>query len=215
MVIIIHSIDETTEFLSSISKELIACFENSVKCFKINSDLLNDDIYRYIESIEDNSIILFLGHGGSSYLCRENRSKFVTKEHLKLFNGKSLFCLSCRSQEFLESNFKFNSIKNAIGFGDLPTDWNDISGARENDSNAYKDVNENIISEYRLILVELIVKSFTDFFKRSLDFEGIYNYFNLHLNKKISEVILRDKSQTDNRILSDLLYEIKLEMKKF
>ncbi len=215
MLTIIHPIDDSTEFLLDISSSLMESFKERISYYPINSDISNEEVYQFLKSIKDNEIILFLGHGGSSYLCRENRERFITKDHLDFFDRKFLFCLSCLSNEFLKHNFSKKSIINAIGFGDLPTDWNDVSGAREFDANAYENINEVIISEYCQILVELVIKSFNDLFNRNLDFKGLNSYFRLHLNKKISDVILRDKSNQDNRILADLLYDIKSEMRFF
>lgn len=212
---IIYSIDESTRFLSDISNNLKENHKDKVTLYRISPETENVDVHNYIKTIQEKEVILFLGHGGSSYLCRENKIAFITKEQLHCFDGKSLFCLSCRSNEFLHSNFKKNSINNALGFGNLPTDWDDISGEREFDANAYENINKAIVLEYCQILVELVVKSFNNFFDRNLNFEGLNYYFRLHLNKKINDVILRDKSNQDNRILADLLYDIKSEMRFF
>ena len=212
MLTIIYSLDDSTQFLSKIPENLS---KHPISSFPILPETNDEEIYLFIENIKEKQIILFLGHGGSSYLCRENRKQFITKDHLKYFDNKFFFCLSCDSQEFLGKNFKQNSILNAIGFGDLPTDWNDILGKREYESEAYKGINETIISSYREILVELIINSFTDMFRRELDFKGLGNFFLIRLNKKISEVILKDKSNEENRILANLLFETKSQMRRF
>ena len=73
-------------------------------------------------------------------------------------------------------------------------------------------INEAIITNYKNILVELVAASFCDMIERRLTFYELSNYFLLRLNKKISQVILDDIKNIDNRILANLLSQMKAEM---
>ena len=66
--------------------------------------------------------------------------------------------MSCRSSEFIELK-NTDQVNSYIGFGDLLTDWTEVISEREFDVNAYKDMNENIISSFRDIIVQSILAS--------------------------------------------------------
>ncbi|WP_157816228.1 hypothetical protein [Spirosoma pollinicola] len=94
----------------------------------------------------------------------------------------------------------------------MPTDWVEIVNAREFDNNAYPGITADIVAEFSSILVELHKLTFRDYFHRNLSFKQLFSHFELHLNKEISKIILRDNTSIHNRKLADLLYLVKCEL---
>lgn len=217
MLTIIYPHDATTNFLLAIPEFLIQNFSRQVSYLHLDDKTNYSITHDLIRQTDKNSIILFLGHGSSSCLhgSPENNVSggiFVSKENLSVFNQKNLFCLSCNSNDFLRRNKKSTSIIKAIGFGDLPTSWAEVIAARESDINAYSEYTEDIISEFVEILVVLVKNSFYDYFERNLNFTQLVAHFELHLNKTINNIILRDSRRAHNRKLANLLYNVKSEL---
>lgn len=215
MIYIIYPRDSSTEFLLKIPS-LIK--EKHGSAFTIINIEASDSSYAegldLISQIPDNSIILFIGHGQDDLLFGAQSStfekkKFIDKSEIKVFSKKYLFSLSCYSSAFLHSTYTFSNIKNSIGFGSLPTEMTEVEN---NKKLKQQGINEVIIANYKSILVELVSSSFCDMIEKKESFYELSNYFMLRLNKKISQVILDDTKNNDNRILADLLFQMKTEM---
>lgn len=214
--LIIFPEDQTTDFLIEIIEHLTAyCSQDKFEMLRIApSDKAHDDCLAYL-SKSDHKTIIFLGHGGSYYLAgaRNNeyrKDKFVTTKEKPLFKNKNLFLLACRSAEFLY-NIKDISINVCIGFGDLPTEIDEIIGAREQAADSYPGISSLEITKFRTILVEVIKFSLEECFNKGLTFEELYYRIRLRINKKIPEIILEERTN-GNRALVNFLYQVKNEI---
>ncbi|WP_157816229.1 hypothetical protein [Spirosoma pollinicola] len=152
---------------------LISNFPDDINFILLDESTDYIAIHGIIENINDGEVILFLGHGSSNCLYgsphpSNEKSEFLSKDKLSILNNKNFFCLSCNSYEFIKRNKKFTTIINAVGFGDLPTDWVEIVNAREFDNNAYPGITADIVAEFSSILVELHKLTFRDYFHRNL-----------------------------------------------
>lgn len=216
MIYIIYPSDDTTKFLLEIPKRIKN--ERGQESLNLIEVLPNEDSYSKklleIEAIPDNSVILFMGHGQEDKLWgAENEAfikrPFITKVQSKVFSDKFVFLLSCNSNDFLKGTFRFSKIISSIGFGSLPTDMAEVKNSKR-----LKElgVNENIIEKYKVVLIELVSTVFSEMIEGNQNFSQLSTNFILRLNKKISEVILDDPTSKDNRILADLLFQMKSEM---
>ncbi len=210
MLHIVYSKDKSTEFLSSIPLRLKEKFETKVSVLEIVQTSNQNTIHNYIEVVPANDLVLFLGHGSSFCLYGYEKEKIISKDHLHLFNSKNLFCFSCNSNELLRKNFKSTLIVKAVGFGDIPTDIDDIQAIQEQDSLAYGKIDDIVIEQFREIITALVHDSFSDYITRGLDFVGLCNYFSIRLNKKINELILN--KSLNYKQLAGLLFQLKDEM---
>jgi hypothetical protein len=213
---IIYPKDPSTEFLLQIYTILFGRFGSEV--VKILYIEANEKSYanalEFIENSPDNSLLLFMGHGQDDQLFGAESANFkkrslVKRTEFRVFKGKYLFSLSCYSSELLRTSLGNSGIINSIGFGSLPTEMTEV----ENDKKLKeKGVTDNIIQRFKDILVELVTLSYSEFIEKGLSFSELSEYYLLLLNRKISEVILRDNTCKESKILSDLLFQMKLEM---
>lgn len=216
MVYFIYPTDDTTAFLLDIPKRIAA---------KVGSDKLeiitifpNDSSYtealEKITQLPKNSLVVFMGHGQADKLwgaesAAFEKKPFVSKSQAKVFSDKFLFCLSCNSNDFLRGTFGFSKIINSVGFGSLPTEMVEVQNSKKLKE---MGVNEEVINQYKEILVELVSESFSRSIKDNSSFNELSSFFSLLLNRKISQVVLDDKKSQDKRVLSDLLFQMKSEM---
>lgn len=211
----IYPIDETTDFLQVIPEKIIESLGEeyvNVKRIFPNEDSYSEGV-NFIENLPEKSVVIFMGHGQADILWgAENntfdKKPFLKKTDSKVFANKYIFLLSCNSNEFLKGTFGFSKILNSIGFGSLPTEMSEIDNNKKLKS---QGVNQSVIDSYKEVMIELISLSLCDMKNKNLSFPQLSNIFLLRLNKKISEVILQDVNNPENRILSNLLFLMKAE----
>jgi hypothetical protein len=213
-VLIIKPIDESILFLEPIFKGLVNYYSIIIEP---NEESYEKGIQE-INEMPDSSTIIFLGHGASHCLYGAHdlsfeRKPLVNSSNISIFHNKNIFSLSCRSSELLYRNRSV--MKQFIGFGNLPTDWDDIVAERDfGDPNYLANIQEEDIYYYKNTLVKMIHSSFIDN-KVSIDnFEKIYLHIKLMINKEISKILI-EKHMPKYRLLADIWYETKQEMKFF
>ena len=206
--------DSTTDFLEEIVAYLFQTVQPSLFSF-IRIEPSDESHKNSIEEIQNPlyDTILFLGHGTSVSLygtCEgEYRNeKFITIKDFGVFKPKKIVLVACDSCTLIKKA-KAHGFEEAIGFGDLPTDWNDIQSAREVDVNAYKGFNEKAIESFRNSLVEIIKYSFSEFINNNLTLIELYNLIFLRINKRIAKHYIANREI--NLPLSDALLRMKHE----
>lgn len=170
--------------------------------------------FSQIEALPQASVILFLGHGTGEKLYGAESNSFpkkslINKSQAKVFSEKFIFLLSCNSNDFIKGTFSFSKAISSIGFGSLPTEMAEVENSKRLKE---QGVNKETINKYKNSMIELVSDSFCDMIESKLSFSQLGNSFLLRLNKKISQVILEDTTSKDNRILADLLFQMKSEM---
>jgi hypothetical protein len=213
-VLIIKPVDLSVSFLDPIFKGLV----------NYNSIIIepNEESYKrgvqHINEMPDSSTIMFLGHGASHCLYGAHdlsfeRKPLVNNSNISIFKNKNIFSLSCRSSEFLYKNRSV--MKQFIGFGNLPTDLNDIIAERDlGDPNYLLNIQEEDISFYKKTLAEIVHSSLSKSRFNMEDFEKIYLHMKLMINKEISKILI-EKPIPNFRLLADIWYETKREMSFF
>ncbi len=216
MIYLIYPSDETTEFLLEIPKRIAEKHgDKSIQVIKmLPSEESYKEVFHSIETMPSGSVVIFMGHGQDDKLCgAENESfikqSFVSKSQAKVFSEKFIFLLSCNSNDFIKGTFSFSKAISSIGFGSLPTEMSEVENSKRLKE---QGVNEETINKYKNSMIELVSDSFCDMIESNLSFSQLGNSFLLRLNKKISQVILEDTKSKDNRILADLLFQMKSEM---
>ncbi|HUM97008.1 MAG TPA: hypothetical protein PK275_04080 [Chitinophagaceae bacterium] len=216
MIYLIYPSDETTEFLLEIPKRIAEKHgEKSIQVIQmLPSEESYKEVFQSIEAIPSGSVVIFMGHGQEEKLWgAENESfvkqSFVSKSQAKVFSEKFIFLLSCNSNDFIKGTFSFSKAISSIGFGSLPTEMAEVEKSKRLKE---QGVNEETINKYKNSMIELVSDSFCDMIESKLSFSQLGNSFLLRLNKKMSQVILEDTKSKDNRILADLLFQMKSEM---
>lgn len=206
--------DSTTNFLEEIVAYLFKTVHSSQFTF-IRIEASGESHKYSLEQIQDSlyNTIIFLGHGTSVSLygaCKgEYRNeKFITPKNFGVFKGKKLVLIACDSSTLIKKA-KPHVFEEAIGFGDLPTDWNDIQSARESNVNAYQGFTEKTLESFRKCLIEIIQYSLADFLNHKLSLSELFNLILLRLNKRITVYYMNNR--IDNITLSDALLRMKQE----
>lgn len=217
-ILIVFPEDPSTTFLEEVISYLFQSVHSSLFTFlKINADDKSHQLT--IEQIQNPiyNTIVFIGHGTSvalygAYTSEYKNEKFITIKNFPVFDGKELLLVSCYSSSLL-NRVKLQKFSKGMGFGDLPTDWNDIQSAREHDVDAYKGFTESTIETFRKCLIEIIKYSLSDFLNNNLELKELQALIVLRINKRIA------KYYTENRIgnipLSDALFKMKQEIAFF
>lgn len=186
--------------------------------YRVLDVLANDESHikaiETIKTLPDDSTIIFIGHGASHCLygaCNDNykRNSFINNSNFEVFRNKNLFALSCRSSEFLNAN---KSILNKyLGFGNLPTDWDEILAERNfGDPYYLRNINEKEILIYKKQLATIVLSCFLSS-EIIYDFNTLYFNLKLYLNKEITRLNLEEKDNS-MRALANLWYVTKVEM---
>ena len=101
---------------------------------------------------------------------------------------------------------------NFIGFNYLPTDWDDIVAERDlGDPNYLLNIREEDIVYYKNTLAKMVLSSFIKNKKSIADFERIFLYIKLMVNKEISKILV-EKPMPNYRLLADIWYVTKQGM---
>lgn len=127
---------------------------------------------------------------------------------MSIFKGRNIFILACDSTELLRQSFQQSGIKKSIGFGALPTDLKEVEN---NKKLSGQDINQDVINLYKEVIVKSISTALCNYLLKHKDFINLYNYLRLLLNKEINDSVLSSK----NRILADLIYKMRDEMKVY
>jgi hypothetical protein len=209
--LIIYPFDPTTSFLLESFKYLEQNF-SAVTYYQV---LPNEESHnKCILLIPNYTRIIFMGHGSHQKLSGSrnenyNRDYLISFREICDLTGKNWILFSCNSNELIKKCS--SSIGSGIGFGDLPTDFNDIRGIREYDSNAYKNINEDIINEFKQSINWIISKSISQLFEKNLTTVELFYYIKILITYRMLE-ILKDPKNFNQREHSKLLYDMKHEM---
>ena len=203
-ILCIYPVDETTEFLRPIYEMLAV-----TKSFSGVTLDAKEDVIQAVKNCDEDTAIIFLGHGASHCLYGRKKSHLIKEADCRIFDGKKVFLLACRSAEFIERNMTA-SLKEYVGFGNMPTEWEEIIAERDNNAYAYPDINEDAIRSYQIILTDVVSCALSKTIALGKDFRYLYFLIKLLLNKHI--VWLMRETYAPQRALSKLLYETKHEI---
>lgn len=205
-ILIVHSLDDSTEFLS-VFKE---AFEVYYFAIKSNKQEEIDKVHTKIKELNDDDIFIFLGHGASYGLFAPSSTDikiFDKNSANEMFEGKNIVLLSCKSSDFIG---ELSTYKRIIGFGDIPSSMNEIIVERNIVGNQ-RNVNEEDIKRYNKCYTNSIINALKLLFHNKITFSELTKYIEFFLNKEIIS-ILEDKSKENRKDLAKLLFEFKNEM---
>lgn len=219
MVAIIHSLDETTEFLSAIpeflKKQGVTAFEYYILSQQTDNA---EEIANQLLGNPDQDLVVFLGHGASyciylPFTQNQPKAPLIDKSNFHILNNRGFISLSCRSAEFIHHNYSVGPAM--LGFDDLPTHWEDVWAQREVESTAYPDITDSVLENYRRILVDIFKQALADALLPSQkSFSFFYFRLRLYINKFIAQVNL-EKISDNSILLANLLFDLKQGIRLF
>ncbi len=208
-IVCVHPEDTTTDFLKPITDSLIKYLGDRVTYIRVRPSEEEHDIALY--KMEHSDIIVFLGHGSSqgfhgANTCHEDEfSLFLNHQNLERFRGKSIFALSCNSADFFKTNAAKKGILSYLGFGDIKSEderFNVSDNVEINNSS--QRIFENILVRASIYALHFLIKSNS--------FACVYQRLIHSLNQQMVELVLKKPTQ-ENRIIADMIYLIKKEIK--
>lgn len=168
------------------------------------------NLYDDLSKFNEDSIIIFLGHGASNKLygsVNRDGSKLTLfdKTNIEIIKNKNFFGIACRSKDFA-----YNNMLNYIGFSDITSDYSEVLEERNIGNPDYLEwaIEEDIIN---------FQNEFVGSVKDAVRLSGcenlhlIYEMVKLCLNRRIASLIMNKQLQNYRKI-ADMLYDINDEM---
>lgn len=208
-VICIFPTDVSTDFLEPIYSSLSTLANFSGYRIGIREEEI-ESVIKDIKESEDGTVIVFLGHGASHCLYKSNHTPLFNNANFNIFQNKRIFFFSCRSAEFIDNN-RHIPLTEYFGFGNMITDIDEVLAARNEDANAYFNIDEAVISSYKQILIDILSKKLARNLGSDNNFNELYLQIKLLVNKEIA-ITLKEKKHPNYRLLASLLYDTKCEM---
>ena len=198
--------DESTDFLLPIYKQLENLSGFIGYRFNTLDSQKRNNLYETLNQLEDNSLLVFIGHGASNRLygsVDDNRNKQVLfdKDNTEELRNKDFICIACRSNEFARNHFQ-----NYIGFGDITSDFSEIEAERNLGDSHYMDwaTEEDLVvfrQEFSGAIVDAIRLTHCG------DLSSMYKMLKLCFNKRIATLLV-NKNISNYRHIADLMFDI-------
>ncbi len=219
-IICIYPDDVTTRSLNNIPYFLNKNFHSIFHCFKVKpNDKSHDDCLKRVQSGSE-EFVIFLGHGQSNKLfgaisrntdiittdfsSQYKSDNFINKGNIEVFKGKNVFCLSCYSNEYLGKWAYENGANSFIGFGNIPTDWED---SYEKTFLSKKD-----FYLHRRLITEIVLNSLLIAINEKYNMGQLVSLIKILTNNYIFELI---KGNRTHKWVIDNLYSFKKNIKLF
>lgn len=200
-IICIFPKDKSTNFLDVIYD----CIPNTEMIIKIriDSDATTKQAKDALREATSDTFIIYMGHGTDSDLRNYNEKIFIDDTEYYLFEGKSVFCISCYSSTLLN---RIPNIKAYVGFGNIPSE--DVELITYGINEGLKEISDIFNEKISLIIKRALSSQLREIGNINLD--ELYFILKLLINKEISTTILsKDKYY---REISSLLYDIKYNL---
>lgn len=199
--------DGSTDFLKPLYHQI--CATLSAEGFGYNADSDEDTVTPIYNAVKGADEIIFLGHGNSKGLYASIFGDFelFNQKNIAMLANKNLFLLACNSADFIK---KF-SLKNAIGFGQLPTSSEDVKHWNNNHGISLSDFSEADIKLYNDALVSIICKVISP--ETISNHNLLYNKFKLHTSLEIVKCLTLHRDNTHYRKIADLLFFLQKDIR--
>lgn len=201
----IYPQDATTDFLRLLCDHICATFDAVEVGYDTSGD--DDPMEIIFNEIKDAETIFFLGHGKSTCLYASilDNVELFNKDNISLLKSKRLFLLACNSDQFVE---KFN-LTDAIGFGFLPTNEEDVSNKKNYHKMDISNTNVLDIESFNSGLVDSLINTLSQVTLSNFHLFKERMIFNICV-----EIVDRlvNKPTINYRIVADELYYIYKDM---
>lgn len=206
--LILHSLDDSTKFLNIFQEkfpENYLAFDTDAGSILHAKEVLGD--------LEDNSLIVYLGHGSSNGLYIPNSENNYKDLFLDVkwgnhyFQGHDILLICCNSAELISRIHTYNS---GIGFGNIIS--SDFELEHHNANNKIKKIlTKEEIDMFNETYVNISISILAMIENQVLNLAHIFKYYRYFLNKEINKILLNDK--ITNRVeLACLLFELRDQM---
>lgn len=203
-VIIIHPQDKSTDFL----KEVVKAFKEKGDTVliepdtKYSADVLSKQLNKVYQ---EGDILLYLGHGRTDGLYgvpneKGEKSILLTRDQAKMiFQKRNVVLFACDSNALLK-RIGVDVIK-FVGFGNMPTDWDEIHAQRDIGDHKYlSKITNQSLEKFKSILVAMIISTRACLFDGLNFSRAMYLTLRMELNKAMLQVASDKSIDMDERI---------------
>ena len=207
-ILCIYPKDTTTEFLRPVYDAI--CAKPHVVGLELDTIEDDDFLEKLSDHLADAGIVFFLGHGSSTCLYGTDLNPLIEDKmgNIEDFRNKSLILFACRSAEFVK-NYHF---QDSLGFGFIPTSLDDVRGGTLHCVNL-KNLDSSCLGIFQQSIVRVWVRTLREVSLEKLT--TIANVFSFYINCEIVDMLLHSKKSPYYRILADMLYYLKEDMKYY
>ncbi len=192
-VILIFPQDTTIEFLREFISILQNKYPESISLIEPDLNCSFEALFKQINSLyKENDIIFFLGHGKSNALYGATNSKeknilISINQISEVFNGKNVILFSCNSRDIFRKTGV--GIKKYLGFGSMPTDWDEIQSERNiGDANYLFNLTSDSLEKFKKILVAGLVSASEKLINEPNFSREMYLVLRMELNKAMLKI---------------------------
>jgi hypothetical protein len=207
-ILCIYPKDTTTEFLRPVYNAI--CAKPNVVGLELDTIEDDDFLEKLSNHLADVGVVFFLGHGSSTCLYGTDLNPLIEDKmgNIEGLRNKSLILFACKSSEFIR-NYHF---QDSLGFGFIPTSLDDARDGVLHSVNLRK-IDSFCLGMFRKAIVRIWHRTLTDVSLEQL--ATISNVFSFYTNCEIVDTLLHSKESQDYRILADMLYYLKEDMKYY
>lgn len=207
-ILCIYPKDTTTEFLRPVYDAI--CAKPHVVGLELDTIEDDDFLVKLSDHLADAGVVFFLGHGSSTCLYGTNLNPLIEDKmgNIEDLRHKSLILFACRSAEFVK-NYHF---QDSLGFGFIPTSLDDVRGGTLHCVNL-KNLDSSFLGIFQQSIVRIWVRTLREVSLEKLT--TIANVFSFYTNCEIVDTLLHSKEAPDFKILADMLYYLKEDMKYY
>lgn len=207
-ILCIYPKDDTTEFLRPVYNAI--CAKPHVTGWELDTIEDDDFLEKLSDYLADAGVVFFLGHGSSTCLYGTNLNPLIEDKmgNIEGLRNKSLILFACKSAEFIK-NYHF---QDSLGFGFIPTSLDDARDGVLHSVNL-KNIDSSCLGMFRQAIVRIWHRTLAEVSLEKL--ATISNVFSFYTNCEIINTLLYSKESPDYRILADMLYYLKEDMKYY
>lgn len=204
--------DDSTNFLEPIRMVLEEKLDATIIRGDTTREGHRNEVNNGLHKLAEQDVFVFMGHGASYCLYGSPQSgelqPLFGKGALSLPKRSRSLLISCRSDDFIKSQ----QWVNAIGFGEIPTTWEEMRKLREEDCSCYAGVDEGMIPEYQNSLVQALCGALR-LWNPSSPLRQLYQNIRLCITGQIVRLHLdRTLAQEQKQGLVEMLYDLKREV---
>lgn len=207
-ILVLHAVDNSTLFLNSFEKDFsdyYLAFDSTKKAILHAKNLLG--------GLNPKSLIIYLGHGGSSGLYEPDENHLYEKLFLDAtwgnhyFEDHDIFLLSCKSNDYVNKVYTPNF---SLGFGNIISSKEELKIHNEK-NDIKKNLSVDELDLFNQIYIKISIKIIKSLINNNIRFNEIIKYFNFLINQEINKILLN--KENENRVeISRLLFEFRNEI---
>lgn len=211
-IVCVFPLDDSTNFLEPVRKVVEKELNATIVRGDTTKEEHRNEIMAQLRELTEQDTFIFMGHGASYCLYGTPQGgelqPLFEKGNLSLPKYSGSLLISCRSSDFIESQ----KLVNVIGFGEIPTTWEEMRKLREDDCGRYTGVDKDTISEYRNSFVNALCRALK-LWSPSMPLSQLYQNIRLCVTGQIVRHLLEKRLELPQRQgLFEMLYELKQDV---